>query len=505
MAYLGDMQGNSSVGDGADWLGLPRSHGSSSFGYHGRGEESISTRGDEVLAGHTPNPHADKLIQFLRQFHRLYDLRTDAQALRLHTRDERNKVKSSTRRLQGITRRLVRGIKLQGDVTADLQALEGVIEEIDAQYINHDMYESDLIPVEWKLKEAEKNLYEDLTGEAFLDPAWSEDDGQSSPNVAPQLSSLGITMITTESPHQPHRPLDDAVAALKASELETTLELDRLKSEYDEIIEDANMYSASGMSVTTLTQDFLSDYTQRREALLDKLAVLSEDIRALESQSSAGDRPKSPTTDSLPVNQFSDRATDVLLRTYADNGDETLQLHAADYRARESDLTPVLDCVEFSRANDGIGILPTSLATLKKGGYAHSISLEQPYDGGITTVSKWLSHYFTSSWWSAVRFAFEHYLDNTFSYIAIKRYLTDLYIKEAGLPIANETYGSDQKSAYTYWFPETSNSTPVGVDPPVRTYGQHSSPQKRRHSSGDYSEKLKLKTHVVHSNRPNTQ
>ncbi|KIW36650.1 uncharacterized protein PV06_11162 [Exophiala oligosperma] len=113
---------------------------------------------------------------------------------------------------------------------ADLRALKEVIEEIDAQYINHDMYESDLIPVEWKVKEAEKNLYEDLTGEAFLDPAWSEGDGRSSPKVVPQLPSIGTKMRTTESPHQPNLPLDGA------------------------IVEDANMYSAGGIDSRSMSR-----------------------------------------------------------------------------------------------------------------------------------------------------------------------------------------------------------------------------------------------------------
>ncbi|KAL6241536.1 hypothetical protein RBB50_011559 [Rhinocladiella similis] len=501
--FFGDMQGNTLVENSSDWAEIPRSNASSSFEYHGQREESVSTRGYEPLVGHALASPAGKLMQFFHEFQHLYDLRNSAQTLRLRTRDERNKVKSSTRRLQDITRRLIREIKLQHDVTADLQALEEVIEEMDAQYINHDMYESDLIPAEWKLKEAEKNLYGDLTGKPFLDPAWSESDGRSSPNILPQLPSYGITMITAENPHQLHGQLEGAVADLKASEQETTLQLERLKIEYDEITEDANMHSGVGMPTTALTQDFLSGYAQRRGRLLDKLVMISEEIRALESQSSAFGRPKSPTADSLPLDQFSDRETDVLLRTYEDNGDDTLQLRAEDYGAREDDLNPVLDRITFTRANDGAGILPMSLGAMGTGSYPHSVSTEEPFDSSVITVSKWLFNCFTTSWWSAVRFAFEHYLDNTFSYVAIKRYMTDGWFKEVGLPLSNQPYGSELKSVYTYWWPETSNSSPARVDPPVRSLGQHRSPQKRRHSSGD-SRSVRPKTHVIHSNRPNT-
>ncbi|KIW19350.1 hypothetical protein PV08_03645 [Exophiala spinifera] len=498
------MQANVGGEYAADWLNIPRSNGSSSFGYPGQREDHVSSHGDEALAGHTPASQAGKLVQFLHAFQHLYELRKSALTLRLRTRDERNKVKASARRLQDITRRLIRDIKLQHDVTADLQALQEVIEKMDAQYMDHDRFESDLIPAEWKLKEVEKNLYEDVRGEPFLDPEWSDSDGRSSPKVLPELSSYGITMTMTTNPPQTRGRLEDEVAALKALEQEMALHLERLESEYEEIAEDAKMRAEAGMPVTALSQDFLSRYGQRRRELLDRLALISEEIRAIEFQPFATDRPKSPTTNSLPLGQFSNRETDVLLRSYGDNGDETLQLRAEDYAAREDDLHPVLDRLKSPHANAGVVMFPMSVAALEVDSCTDSISSEEPPDSSVSIVSNWLSHYFTASWWSAVRFAFEHYLDNTFSYVDIKRYMTDVWSREVGLPMANKPYGSEWKSAYTYWLPGTGDSSPPPVNPPARSHIFHSRPPKRRHSSGD-SRTLRLKTHVVHSNRPNTQ
>ncbi len=461
---------------------------------------SVASEADHYHHGSASPEPVDKAIQFVRDFRNLNRLRNNVQKLRIRARDKRNQMKFARDEVYKTSAKLLRASQLQQDIHEQVQSLQESVREMGKQEILVDWLESQLIPAEWALKEAEQELYGVVAGEPALDQDEFQVDVRSFPDTSSYVPDAIDAMNTPYPPHE--LVAEERLAALDSSDSQLRTRLEKLDNDYAAIAQDARMRAAAGVPLDDFSQNFIAAYPNRRGDLVKDLAAISKEKRVLQSDSMLTSRPTSPTEALLRFDQFSGGDTDLRLQTWEHNDDETLQLQDEEYEARKDDLAPLLAHATLTNMKD----IDRTMSTvgLEENDYITSNQENnESTDGLASFVSKWLLGCITASWWTVIRFAFQNYLDNRLSYTAMVRYVTDMWSREEGLPVSRFGSFTDLKSVRTSKLPsKLPSSTQYVVSPAYKPEWQ-SRQQKRRHSSGG-SVELRAKTHVTYG-RPNTE
>ncbi|KAK5405270.1 hypothetical protein LTR06_008965 [Exophiala xenobiotica] len=462
--------------------------------------KSLSVAGEQDHYQHgqdAPEP-LDKHIQFVDDFRNLKQLRINVQRLRIRAEDQRNQMKFTRTEVHKRSAKLLRSVELQQDIHEQVRSLQESVRELDEQEIVYDSLESQLIPAEWALKEAERELYEDLAGEPALDQDVSQVDAWSLPESLSRVPDAIDAMNTSYPPHE--LMAEERLAALDSSDSQLRTRLEKLDDDYAAIAQNARMRAAAGVPLDDFSQNFIAAYPARRGDLMKGLAAISKQKRVLQSGSVVTSRPVSPTGAHLRFDQFSGSDTDLRLQTWEHNDDITLRLQDREYEARKADLAPLLAHATSTNMNDAdrristIGLDEDEHITLAQ-------ENNEPVDDLASYVSKWLCRCITASWWTVIRFAFQNYLDNRLSYTAMVKYVMDMWSRDEGLPVSRIGFVADLKSVRTSKLP----SSTVNEVSPFYSLESQSRQQKRRHSSGCSGE-LRAKTHITFGRRrPNTE
>ena len=262
------------------------------------------------------------------------------------------------------------------------------------QEILVDWLESQLIPAEWALKEAEQELYGVVAGEPALDQDEFQVDVRSFPDTSSYVPDAIDAMNTPYPPHE--LVAEERLAALDSSDSQLRTRLEKLDNDYAAIAQDARMRAAAGVPLDDFSQNFIAAYPNRRGDLVKDLAAISKEKRVLQSDSMLTSRPTSPTEALLRFDQFSGGDTDLRLQTWEHNDDETLQLQDEEYEARKDDLAPLLAHATLTNMKD----IDRTMSTvgLEENDYITSNQENnESTDGLASFVSKWLLGCITAS------------------------------------------------------------------------------------------------------------
>jgi myosin heavy subunit len=458
---------------------------------------SVASEWDDYQHGRDAPEPLDKPIQFIRDFHDLKQLRNNVQRLRIRAKDKRNQMKFTRAEVHKTSAKLLRSVELQQDIHEQVRSLQESVRELGEQEIVYDSLESQLIPAEWALKEAERELYEDVAGELALDQDESQVDAWSLPESLSRVPDAIDAMNTSSPPHE--LTAEERLAVLDSSNSQLRTRLEKLDNDYAAIAQNARMRAAAGVPLDDFSQEFIAAYPARRGDLMKGLAAISKQRHVLQSDFVITSRPVSPTGTLLRFDQFSGSDTDLRLQTWEHDDDNTLQLQDTEYKARKADLAPLLAHATLTNMKDVDRRMST--AGLEEDDY-NTLAQEnkEAVDDLPSFVSKWLCRCITASWWTVIRFAFQNYLDNRLSYTAMVKYVRDMWSRDEGLPVSRIGFVADLESVRTSKLP---SSTVYEVSPFYNPEWQ-SRQQKRRHSSGCSGE-LRAKTHVTIGRRPNTE
>jgi myosin heavy subunit len=458
---------------------------------------SVASEQDHYQHGWDAPDPLDKPIQFVREFRNLNQLRDNVERLRIRARDKRNQMKFTRSDVHNTSAKLLRAVQLQQDIHEQVRSLQESVREMGEQEIVYDSLESQLIPAEYALKEAERELYEDVAGEPALEQNESQVDAWSLPNTPSRVPDA-IDAINASYPSY-ELMAEERLAALDSSNSQLRTRLEKLDNDYAAIAQNARMRAAAGVPLDDFSQNFIAAYPAPRGDLLKELAAISKQKHVLQSDSVVTSRPVSPTGALLRFDQFSSSDTDLRLQTWEHNDDNTLQLLDTEYKARKADLAPLLAHATLANMKDVDGRMST--AGLEEDDYNTLVQEnKETVDDLPSFVSKWLFRCFTASWWTVIRFAFQNYLDNSLSYTAMVKYFMDMWSRDEGLPVSRIGVVADLKSVRTSKLP---SSTVYEVSPFYNPESQGRQ-QKRRHSSGCSGE-LRAKTHVTIGRGPNTE
>lgn len=200
---------------------------------------SVASEGGHYQHGWASPEPPDKVIQFVRDFRKLNQLRNNVQKLRIRARDKRNQLKFTRTEVSNTSAKLLQAIQPQQDIHELVQSLQESVRELGEQEIVVDYWESKLLPAEWALKEAERELYEDVAAESALDQDASQVDAWSFPGVPSHVPGAIDTMNTSYSPHE--LMAEERLAAIDSSNSQLRTRLEKLDNDYAAITQDARM------------------------------------------------------------------------------------------------------------------------------------------------------------------------------------------------------------------------------------------------------------------------
>ncbi|KAK4940902.1 hypothetical protein LTR10_019055 [Elasticomyces elasticus] len=398
----------------------------------------------------------DKPIRFLRDFRIINALRQQIQNLRVRARDERARMRLTRQRMLQASSELARIIQTQQDAIQKLQSFQHLVEQLDSEELSCDAVESDLIPAEWKLKEAEQLLYEDILGAAAVEQ--SEID----PNPWVAHATLADIPLTNDAMDHLARLAEftpeERALALDSEDRDLRVDLGNLERSHEPLVQDTKMRAAAGVPVDPITQDLIKDYVDRRGNLLQQLAFVAEAKSTL-AAGPTSDSDLAAVTDALfQCDQFGQVDTDASIGNVPTNNDETLHLSTDDIHPRRDDIVPLLaqPMMEASEAVEAVQTFATYSEIEDFG------NVGMGANDLATYVSKWILACARSSWWSLARFVFEWYLDDSLSYKTMEEYLPQTFSVEKDVLVSHAQAALDMESLPTSKLPDDSFTGKAG-------------------------------------------
>jgi len=385
----------------------------------------------------------DKSIRFLREFQHINVTRQEVQDLRVRARDERNRMKSTRLRMHQAFSEFGRAIRHGQDTSHQLRSLEEVMGELDLQELSYDTVESNLIPAEYKLKEAEQRLYQDILGDSAIEQSEVDPHTWMTRSSLADMSFTDATMdLLARLPELTPR---GRLSALDSAHWDLRVKLESLESNYEALLRDSEMRVAAGVPVDPISQTLISNYVDRRGDLLRQLALNAEARSTLSSKSTVASESTAATDALFQRDQFANVNTDAGLQTVNANDDETVRLSTADFDPRRDDIFPLLTqpVLDSGRA---VKISQTPATDRED---------ERPGDVVLaTSASDWVLQCVRSSWWSLVRFMFEGYLDESLSFHTIEKYLLQACFSEGDVSVSQAQVPVDVESSRTSQLPD---------------------------------------------------
>lgn len=415
---------------------------------------------------HSEESTLDRPIQFLREFRNINALRHRVQNLRVRARDERERMKITRRRMRS---ELARTMRLGRDATQQLQALEKIEEELDSQELVYDFLESDLIPAEWKLIEAEQTLYEDILGDAAFDASGADLDALVIPSTWPDLPFADATMDILA--RQAELTPTERLLALESADRDLRMNLAYLDSTHKAVIQQSEMQAAAGLPVDRSSHRVTDNYMDRRGALLRQLASIAEARTALASSPTVASDTITADDVLFRCDQFADVDADTSLPSADSRDDENLSLSGGDFDKWRDDIPPLLahPVLDVGQADNAVQSFPTNLESQypdSAGDIAESLT---------TFVSRWILQCIRSSWWSLLRFVSEGSFGRDWSYKTIEKYMFQTWYWEDALSVSHSRLPVDLESLRTSQLPEEKDSSQAGgeemhVQPSTKQY-----------------------------------
>ncbi|KAI1620405.1 hypothetical protein EDD37DRAFT_641352 [Exophiala viscosa] len=393
----------------------------------------------------------DKPIRFLQEFRRINALRQHVQDLRVRVRDERDHMKLTRKRMLS---QLARVMQPRQDATQQLQSLQPLVEELDSQEISFEIMESDLIPAEWKLKEAEQILYEDILGNAAIERS---DVGPHAWAASPTSPELPFTDDVMEFlARQSEYTLKERLSALESADRGLRSNLEDLERNHEALVQDTKMRLAAGVPLSLYSQQLIDDYPDRRGDLLRQMSLIAEAQKALTYRSTIASASSTAVDALFRRDQFSDVDTDADIQSAKSNADETLRLITADFDMRRGDVFPLLaePVLNVSGTFDAAQSCPTSPDNQSpdtEGDVAESLK---------RIISKWILQCVKSSWQSFNRFVseVEGYMEGNLSYETIGRYMLQTWFSE-DVSVSHFDSRNDVESLRTSQLPDDKDSS----------------------------------------------
>lgn len=462
-------------------------------------ERSINVEG-----GWTVLEPADRPVYFLRDFQNINSQRQDIQLKRIKAREERNKMKVSRQRLLEAGSELLKATRrlrspVEGDehdMSAQIENLENIMNELDTQEVYYDGLEGELIPAEWELKEAEQELYNQILGAAPPDQNESEGDTRPTPRTPRNVPPSNLIGPTT--PQRYATTAKERLMELAYHEREVRNLLANLEADHAALQAEAETRARVGVPLDDYSQQLLDTYPQRRGRLWQDLAAIADETVGLEETVIPSRSPTSRASDVLfSLDQFVGVNTDAKIQRSEADGDQTLDLNTGDFdEERANDLRPVLDC--WSNPEKAKQVSPVASDMSSQG--AESLS---------HFVRTWIFGCVQSSWWSFVRFVFLGNFEDKMTLTTIKSYIMRMPLGQGLFPLPLSDWSEDPESVDSSVLPYFENLTwspdtrftyelqPASLQPQRQTRRL-----QRRHSSSKFATRPRSRT--SHS-RANTQ
>ncbi|KIX04531.1 uncharacterized protein Z518_05401 [Rhinocladiella mackenziei CBS 650.93] len=436
---------------------------------------------------------ADNPVRFLHHLPYIKRQRQHLQRLRVRARDQRDEMRSTRRRLHHITSELLKATQdfsstgqVSHDIAKQFQDLELVIKEMDSQEIDNDALESDLIPAEWKLKEAETALYDQILGTPASDMNGSDRESLLTPRTphhSPPSHPAGLVMAQPRG-----ATAKDRISALTSSDQEVRDRLAILEKDHAALLQHVAMRAEAGMPPDDYSQQLLDTFPQRRGQLWKELAHIAEQRSALEEAFPTNSPPPFKASDIFfGLDQFFGVDTNVSTQDSRPDGDEamSLSLQSEDDETRADDIAPFLSQPVW----DGLSHSPDSM---QLDSVSHVLiptffwDVRDPVTDNFSNfISMWILRCLQSSWWSFVRFAFESGLDDKFSYKTIASYMKKTWFGPGVVPPRPLALSEKPESVNTSQLPYHDSFTRSPDSNLTQEQGWESHYPKRRHRSVD--------------------
>ncbi|KIV81353.1 hypothetical protein PV11_03544 [Exophiala sideris] len=393
----------------------------------------------------------DKPIRFLRDFRNINALRQQIQNLRVRARDERARMRLTRQRMRQASSELARIIQIRQDATHKLQAFQHLLEQLDSEELSCDALESDLIPAEWKLKEAEQLLYEDILGAAAVEQ--SEVD----PNTWMAHATLADMPLTDDAMDLLARlsgfTPEERPLVLDSADRDLRVDLENLERSHEALVQDTKMRAAAGVPVDPISQDLIKNYVDRRGNLMQRLAFVAEAKSTLAAEPTSDSESVAATDALFQCDQFGDVDTDASIQNVPTNNDETLLLSTEDIHPRRDDIVPLL-AQPVVVADSEVAEAAQTSATYSEIEDFGNVGMNA--NDLATYVSKWILACARSSWWSLARFVFEWYIDDSLSYKKMEEYLPQTFFVEKDVLVSHAQAALDMESLPTSQLPDDS-------------------------------------------------